>query len=443
MTSLLEKSSALLKELKNMPKLEDFLTPKTKTKDASSSKKKWDFSDLNSLAPSPTNTSQRRPGRGTDIETSDKSTANLQQSGSKLAAQPTANLQQPASAQDENLQQSGSQTYSTSYSKVVANLQQSGSKPTAKTAAVTSLNMNQLVGLQRSVLEIIHRECFLKRSHQSGPVTTELISSYVKTDKKTTKNALQRLEKKGFIKVVSFKNGRGGWSNYEVPENIFQELITRQTYSKVVANLQQSGGKVVAQPTAQPTASSLEEEDSSIINKSSSSGISQTTKILEPLPKDWLEINFSELTALNIPFGQNHLRQILAHARVSAQELQESINHYAYDLRVTPGRKIAVQNHLGYFLNSLKNGPYAPPKGYKSPVEIARENYAASKKEEQIRLEKLNTEIFESEYSIWWNKLSLDEQKKITTSEGIRGKVESQRFFRDSVWPVKKEEMHL
>jgi hypothetical protein len=198
---------------------------------------------------------------------------------------------------------------------------------------------------------------------------------------------------------------------------------------------------VGTKPGTQPETSSLEEEDSSYLNRSSSSRVSQTTKILEPLPKDWMEINFSELTALNIPFGQNHLRQIHATARVSAQELQESINHYAYDLRYTPGRKLAVQNHLGYFLNSLKNGPYAPPKGYKSPVEIVRENYAASKREEAARIEKLNAEIFESEFSIWWNKLTLEEQKKITLSDGIRGKVESQRFFKDSVWPMKKEEM--
>ncbi len=302
-------------------------------------------------------------------------------------------------------------------------------------------SFESLVGLQRKILIIIFECTKESRNGTTDPISVSFLSMKTGAPINSVKKTLQRLEQAGFFVREEFKNGRCGWTKYRLVDSVYQKLINHETRDKLETKWVQTGDKVGTKPGTQPETSSLEEEDSSYLNRSSSSRVSQTTKILEPLPKDWMEINFSELTALNIPFGQNHLRQIHATARVSAQELQESINHYAYDLRYTPGRKLAVQNHLGYFLNSLKNGPYAPPKGYKSPVEIVRENYAASKREEAARIEKLNAEIFESEFSIWWNKLTLEEQKKITLSDGIRGKVESQRFFKDSVWPMKKEEM--
>lgn len=307
-----------------MPKLKDFLTPKIK--EGSTSKKKWDFSDLNTLSPTSTNTSQRRPGRGADtqkptVKSSIKLTPNQHQSDIKVAP---------------NLHQSDIDDVS--------------------------------VG-------------------QESDITTSITSDI-----------------------------------------------------KVASNLHQSSIKVTSQPTSQPASSSLEEEDILNINKSSSSG---TVGKQNLLPEDWAAIDFSQLSELSVPFGQNHLRQVFEHRRISAQELQESIFHYSYDLRVTPGRKNAIQNHLGYFLNSLKNGPYAPPKGYKSPAEIAREDYLKGKKEEAERLEKFKSDLFETEYIIWWNKLSSDEQKKITIFDGMRGRVEAQRAFKDTIWPTKVKELSL
>ena len=53
------------------------------------------------------------------------------------------------------------------------------------------------------------------------------------------KNAIRRLEKKGFLVRIEFKNGRGGWTNYEVPDDIYESI--ENVRSKVVANWEQSG----------------------------------------------------------------------------------------------------------------------------------------------------------------------------------------------------------
>jgi hypothetical protein len=386
----------------------------------------------------PTIATQDRPYEVVE-ETSTLSTIKMAPKLHQTSTKPASNSHQSDSKVASRKQETGTATSIVTGIKVAPKLHQTG----IKVAPTESVSFYELVGLQRALLLIIYRRCVEQRSEASGRMSLEFLSTNVGTTKRATKVALQRLQKKGFLETVEFKNGRGGWTNYRLPKLTYQEVLNAESDTKVASNLHQSGTKLPSQPASQLAPRSLEEEDSYIINKSSSSGSNQLAQTPKPLPTEWMEINFSELTALNIPFGQNHLRQIHATARVSAQELQESINHYAYDLRVTPGRKVAVQNHLGYFLNSLKNGPYAPPKGYKSPTEIARENYAASKREEAARLEKLSSEIFESEYSIWWNKLSLEEQKKITTNDGIRGKVESQRFFKDSVWPTRIKEINV
>jgi hypothetical protein len=310
-------------------------------------------------------------------------------------------------------------------------------KPLAENA------FENLSGKEKLLLNYLFKKNRQSADLKEAKITTNELRIFLAVSAVRLRNLIYRLQAKDTLTVSSLKNGRSGWRKFKLNEGVNRYLILEESVSKPLAMREHSVSQTVSIASPKPLAGSLEEEDSSYLNKSSSSGSNQLTQIQRPLPKEWTEINFSELTALNIPFGQNHLRQVFTTGRVSAQELQESINHYAYDLRVTPGRKLAVQNHLGYFLNSLKNGPYAPPKGYKSPVEIARENYAASKKEEAARLEKLNAEIFESEYSIWWNKLTLDEQKKITLSDGIRGKVESQRFFKDSVWPLRIKEISL
>ena len=297
-----------------------------------------------------------------------------------------------------------------------------------------------MAGKELLLLNFLFQKNRQNTALKEAKISTDELRRFLGVSAVRLRNLIHRLQVKNVLFVSTVKNGRSGWRKFTLDEGICQQMILAESVSNTLAMREHSVSQTVSNASPKPLASPLEEEDVSNINKSSSSG---TTAKQNPLPENWAAIDFSALSALSVPFGQNHIRQVFELGRISPQELQESIFHYGYDLRVTPGRKNAIQNHLGYFLNSLKNGPYAPPKGYRSPSEIAREEYLRGKKEEAERLEKFKADLFETEYAIWWNKLSMDEQKKITTHEGMRGKVESQRAFKDTIWPTKMKEISL
>jgi hypothetical protein len=53
-----------------------------------------------------------------------------------------------------------------------------------------------------------------------------LTAKSLKRSAGAVKNAIGRLEKKSCLIRIGFKNGRGGWSRYEVPDDIYQRIET-------------------------------------------------------------------------------------------------------------------------------------------------------------------------------------------------------------------------
>jgi hypothetical protein len=53
--------------------------------------------------------------------------------------------------------------------------------------------------------------------------------------RQTEMASIQRLEDKGYLIRVGLKKGRGGWSVYELPENIFTGMLRLETDNKLVA----------------------------------------------------------------------------------------------------------------------------------------------------------------------------------------------------------------
>jgi hypothetical protein len=96
-------------------------------------------------------------------------------------------------------------------------------------------NYASLVGLQRLILLTIYQNCKNSPTHNTESLTLEFIAKSIyeneeilkKTLKKTTniiKTNLQRLEKKNCLIRVEYKNGRGGWSKYQLPMNVYNEI---------------------------------------------------------------------------------------------------------------------------------------------------------------------------------------------------------------------------
>jgi DNA-binding transcriptional regulator PaaX len=71
---------------------------------------------------------------------------------------------------------------------------------------------------------------------------------YLKHSPRVIRTTIQRLEKKGCIRRIEFKNGRGGWTRYELPESIYHEVLRSETSNKPATNPQQSGNRTGNKP---------------------------------------------------------------------------------------------------------------------------------------------------------------------------------------------------
>ena len=120
----------------------------------------------------------------------------------------------------------------------------------------TKTAFSTLVGLQRSVVIFIYNECKVARSKSTKHLSIEYIIKALNSSYHSIKTTIKRLIKKGLINRVDFKNGRGGWSTYSIPDLVFQELLCNESEHKASTNLVQTEHKVGAQPGAQPSTAS-------------------------------------------------------------------------------------------------------------------------------------------------------------------------------------------
>ena len=241
-----------------------------------------------------------------------KVVANREQTDSKVIANREQTDSKVEAISVAKWEQSGSATGSTIGSKVVANREQTESKVVAK------ITFSELVGLQQEIIIFICHECKKSRSKITEALTLEYIAKSLKRSAGAVKNAIGRLEKKNCLIRIGFKNGRGGWSRYEVPDNIYHDALRIETDSKVVANREQTESKVVAQPVAQPVA-----------NTSCSSSFKDLKTTTTEIDEEW---NFDITPYAQFGFTKTQIKQLATSGVISAADVEQSLIEFSYDL---------------------------------------------------------------------------------------------------------------
>jgi hypothetical protein len=140
---------------------------------------------------------------------------NLSQSEAKLGTELEPNLSQSNRKLEPNLSQSEA--------KLGTELEPNLSQKAAKTDQKTSFS--SLVGLQRKIVLFIHEICKTILKQQTNPISIEFIAAQCQSPKSAVRKAIQRLEQKKIILRVAFKNGRGGWTQYQLSDQISQEIL--------------------------------------------------------------------------------------------------------------------------------------------------------------------------------------------------------------------------
>jgi biotin operon repressor len=107
--------------------------------------------------------------------------------------------------------------------KVEPKVKSNSSQTTAKLEP--KLPFSSLVGLQRKITLFIHEICQTILEQQTNPLSIEFIATRCQSPKSAIRKAIQRLEQKGILIRVAFKNGRGGWTQYQLLNQIYQEIL--------------------------------------------------------------------------------------------------------------------------------------------------------------------------------------------------------------------------
>ena len=115
-----------------------------------------------------------------------------------------------------------------------------------------------------------------------------------------------RLEKKEVLKRSEWKEGRGGWTRYELEERIYNEILHDESNLKLESIQRQTrvNSETIQRQTRDKLESELESELETILSSSSSYINTTTTELLE----EWQKINISALE--NIGFTMGHLVQL-------------------------------------------------------------------------------------------------------------------------------------
>jgi hypothetical protein len=331
----------------------------------------------------------------------------------------TPNQYQSDTIDSSNWYQSGNRTDTRTNTKLIPNQYQTDTKT----------GFFSLTGLQKKIAITIYKLCQISRDKKTDAVSIIQLSNQCQSPSGAVKMAVHRLIDKGIILRESFKNGRGGWTVYSIPNNTYQEIFNLDTQSELLPKWYQSDIKLVTKLVSEV-----------IPNSTSSSGINylNTTTTSEPensksnnLNDEWLKIDIEPLSTIG--FTKTHLMQIASQNILSVELVQGSIYAFAFDLQENDKEKNIKGDPINFFMGILRNGkPYAPPSNYESPQDKAMREY----KEKMLKIEQGRAETEKEAVNLafndWFSQLT-DEQKKEFLPDMLRRNTTSEKLGKNKM----------
>ncbi|MEO5968392.1 MAG: hypothetical protein ABIQ95_00570 [Bdellovibrionia bacterium] len=278
---------------------------------------------------------------------------------------------------------------------------------------IRAFSLMAVCGLKRKVLIFLYSSAKNYNDRTTAPIAIINISEFVGTTKTTVEVAIVRMIKDCWFEIYDSKKGRGGWTIYRIADHVFHELFKADTagqlltitYRQPIINLSNNLSKRLSSSpssSSSPNFSELNETTTTSTGdaKPSPSEIQPIhNEDSQELPEEWQNIDCTELYQYNVKFGKGQTKQVIRWGKVTPEELQDSIDAFAFDLRVN--KKKFRSGPLAAFMGILKNGPYGAPENFESETQrLIRENterlaYQATKTqallhEQQVIQEQVN-----------------------------------------------------
>ncbi len=109
-----------------------------------------------------------------------------------------------------------------------------------------------LSGLQKNIMILLYDLCRINGSRLTSTISIEQLSSKLESSRLSVQKSIQRLEQKKLVLRKDFRSGRGGWTIYEVPESVWNEILQIETSDKLRTNLGQLSDKPRTEPRTEP-----------------------------------------------------------------------------------------------------------------------------------------------------------------------------------------------
>ena len=245
------------------------------------------------------------------------------------------------------------------------------------------------------------------------------ISEHLKIDINSLKKTFARLKQKEIISSNKARLGRNGCVQYKLSEEIYRDVsISKNTNHK--NNLTQL----------------IEDKRVTTFNTSSSSIYNNTTT---SLPEGWSNINFEELKEYG--FNEKQIIQISKLDSVTPEDLQESINHFVFDLQENNKADEIKKSPIAFFMGIMRGqGIYIAPKNYESLQDRKLRLKLEQEKAKQQKRDKMEAELMDVEYKNWISGITIDEKNKIMPEEVKNSRFDAEResflkqYFKDNHW---------
>jgi hypothetical protein len=329
------------------------------------------------------------------LPTENKLKTNLRQTEDK----PNTNPTQSRHKADTNLTQSEhdvviKNTYQTQTThKVHTKLNTQKTQTTHKlhTNYTQTTHISTLIGVQRHILLFIFEECKKARSHVTEPLSIQHIASGLEIALGSIKTSISRLCEKQFLKINGYKNGRGGWSVYEIPEIVYKELLQMETQHKLHTNYTQSTHKVHTKPNTQLNT-----------NPSCSSSFKDLKTTTTGQDDKW---NFDITPYAQFGFTKTQIKQLAKSSVISASDVQQSLIEFSYDMdnNALPPIKTTKINFL---MGLMWKGQSYVSEGFKNEQDATIEEMAR-----RSRVKKEN--VAKAKFEVWEEGLSDEERNEI------------------------------
>ncbi len=209
------------------------------------------------------------------------------------------------------------------------------------------------------------------------------------------RKALQRLEQKAFLIRAGYKDGRGGWTKYQLPSAAYNALLINETRAKVEPKLSQTRAKVRTEVEPKPEPSSP--CSSSNLNLSNTT-TTDPTKTVSEAESFWLSVpkNLDGLVSVK------QLREFVRQGFVSADDLQTSLDGFASDLE-KGAVKAKNGNPVAILIGAIKSGGYISQQYLSALKESLAEVERARAELHKMQADNV-AEVFRAEFEIFREK---------------------------------------